>query len=46
MKKINLGPRARTILLAIGCLLLAIIFWFVVKYSQTDSLPIISFGLS
>ena len=35
MKKFNLGPKAKNILLAIGCLLLAIVYWFVVKYSQS-----------
>lgn len=42
MKKKTLGSRAQKILLAINCLILAIIFWFVVKLIQIDELPLIS----
>ncbi len=35
--------RVGKIFFAIGCLLLAIAFWFVVEYSQIDSLPIFTF---
>ena len=38
--------RGSNILLAIGCLLLAIVFWFVVEYTKTDSLPIFTFDFS
>ncbi len=38
MKKINISPTARKILLGIGCLLLAIVFWFVIKYTQATSM--------
>ena len=45
MKKKNLDPRAGKILLAIGCLLLAIVFWFVVKYGQIETFSLFSAGL-
>ena len=42
MKKNTLSSKAKKILLAINCLILAIIFWFVVKLIQIDELPLIS----
>lgn len=46
MKKSLFNMRGSNILLAIGCLLLAIVFWFVVEYTKTDSLPIFTFDFS
>ncbi len=45
MKKKGLGPKAGKILLAFGCLLLAFVFWFVIKYSETTGMPVSFFGL-
>lgn len=44
MKKKGLSPAAGKILLAIGCLLLAFVFWFVIKYGEVAALPATAFG--
>ena len=46
MKKKLLGPTAGKVLLAIGCLLLAIVFWFIIKYAEAKPMPIDLFGFS
>ncbi len=43
MKKKNFSGKARKIVLAISCLILAILFWFVVKFVQIGDLPLTSF---
>ena len=42
MKKKILGSKARKVILAFYCLILAILFWFVITYLRIDELPIIS----
>ena len=39
MKKIVLGSKAGKIILAVNCLILAIIFWFAVKLVDLGELP-------
>lgn len=43
MKKKLFSSKAGKFFLAVNCLILAILFWFVVKYIQIGELPIISF---
>lgn len=45
MKKKTLNPKVGKILLAIGCLLLAVVFWFAVKYGEMGSQPVSLFVL-
>lgn len=40
MKRNSFGHRATKILAVIGCLLLAVLVWLVVRYSQIGGLPI------
>ena len=42
MKKNIFGIKVGKLLFALLCLLFAIVFWFVVKYSQTGYLPSIT----
>lgn len=44
MKKKFLGIKIKKILAAIGCLILAFLFWLVVRYGQMGDLPIVMFG--
>ena len=44
MKKKGNNKRWQKILFCICCILFALIFWFVVKYNQIDSPPIIMWG--
>ena len=45
MKKKNLSPGASKILLAVGCLILAIIFWFIIKYTGASAMQaFVSYG--
>ena len=46
MKKKSFGSRARKILLAFNCLILAILFWFAVKLVEIGEIPFISFIFS
>lgn len=40
MKKKVVGQKAKRIFAAIGCLILAVLFWIAVKYGQLGDIPI------
>ena len=46
MKKKFLSVTFRKILAGIGCLILALLFWLVVRYGEVGGLPIVLFGIT
>ncbi|MBQ8303111.1 MAG: hypothetical protein IJX97_06200 [Clostridia bacterium] len=46
MKKKIFGVTFKKILAGIGCLILALLFWLVVRYGEAGGLPIILFGIT
>ena len=46
MKKKLFSSKAGQFILVLNCLILAILFWFAVKYIQIGNLPVISFIFS